>query len=173
MLRLPSSQTVEFSILFKKTMVHPPKAALYLVLSDSTPLLHRFKFREREIILFFHTKTYVNIWTSFQKSDRKEVQRCKRNSHSVCMLRRLYSTSVNSRMCFRCTVHCETCFFWEGGVGWDGSVCSYMSCRDLSSWGQILSPWLWDTVDSGIVLYQPAILCSPAGRYDNPMPEST
>ncbi len=39
---------------------------------------------------------------------------------------------------------------------------------------QILSPWLGDIVASGIaLLYWPASLCSLAGRYDNPMPEST
>jgi hypothetical protein len=42
------------------------------------------------------------------------------------------------------------------------------------SWGQILSPWLGDIVDSGIgMLYRPASLCSLAGRYDNPLSEST
>jgi hypothetical protein len=39
---------------------------------------------------------------------------------------------------------------------------------------QILSPWLGDIVASGIaLLFWPASLCSLAGRYDNPMPEST
>ncbi len=40
---------------------------------------------------------------------------------------------------------------------------------------QIHSPWLGDKVDSGIGLsYRPASLCSQlAGRYDNPLPEST
>ncbi len=40
--------------------------------------------------------------------------------------------------------------------------------------GQILSPWLGDIIDSGMGLsYRPASLCSLAGRYDNPMSEST
>ncbi len=39
---------------------------------------------------------------------------------------------------------------------------------------QIHSPWRGDKVDSGKGLsYRPANLCSHAGRYDNPMPEST
>ncbi len=39
---------------------------------------------------------------------------------------------------------------------------------------QILSPWLGDIVDSGIVLsYQPVRLHRLEGRYSNPMPEST
>jgi hypothetical protein len=39
---------------------------------------------------------------------------------------------------------------------------------------QILSPWLRNIVDSRIGLScRPASLCSLAGRYDNPMPEST
>ncbi len=44
------------------------------------------------------------------------------------------------------------------------------------SWGQILSSWLGDIVDSSIGLlyrYWPASLCSLAGLYDNPLPEST
>jgi hypothetical protein len=38
---------------------------------------------------------------------------------------------------------------------------------------QILSPWLVDTIDSGIGLYRPARLHRPVGRYSNTMPEST
>ncbi len=39
---------------------------------------------------------------------------------------------------------------------------------------KIYSPWMGDAVDSGIGMsYRPASLCSLAGRYDNPMPEST
>ncbi len=39
---------------------------------------------------------------------------------------------------------------------------------------QIHSPLLGDIVDSGLGLsYRPACLCSLAGRYDSPMPEST
>jgi hypothetical protein len=40
--------------------------------------------------------------------------------------------------------------------------------------GQILSPWLGEIVTSDIgFTYLPASLCSLAGRYDIPMPEST
>ncbi len=55
------------------------------------------------------------------------------------------------------------------------------SCKVLligSLWfessSQILSPWPGDIVDSGIGLsYRSASLCSLAGWYENPLPEST
>jgi hypothetical protein len=45
---------------------------------------------------------------------------------------------------------------------------------DAENRGQIHSPWLGVIVNSGIGLsYLPTSLCIVAGRYDNPMPEST
>jgi hypothetical protein len=41
-----------------------------------------------------------------------------------------------------------------------------------SSWGPILSPWLWEETSYGVGMsFWPASPCSLAGRYDNPTPK--
>ncbi len=65
--------------------------------------------------------------------------------------------------------------FLRGGGG-GGTDASVLICPAVTSPAEakFLVPYWGDIDDSGIVLsYQPAILSSLAGRYDNPMPEST
>jgi hypothetical protein len=64
--------------------------------------------------------------------------------------------------------------FYGGGGGGGGTDASVLICPAVTSPAEakFLAPYWGDTVDSGKVLsYQPAILCSLAGRYDNSMPE--
>ncbi len=60
-----------------------------------------------------------------------------------------------------------------GPICWVGRGYTQLK-MEYSASSQIHSPWMGDIVDSGIGLsYRPTSLRSLAGRYNNPLPEST